>query len=144
MNNSNIDDFDMMKEECTRRYKYLKATIEPFWNRFSQEYMNNLSEHQTYNRRKYHSLNKLIVDDMVIIKDDDKLPRLQWKKRIMQELITARDNNVRGAVVRVIDNKGKLITLKRDCKRLIPLELAENITEDDSKRTAAVNAGIIR
>ena len=60
-------------------------------------------------------LNKHIVDDMVIIKDDDKLPRLRWKKGVIQELITGRDNNVRGAVVRVIDNKGKIITLKRDC-----------------------------
>ena len=32
--------------ECTRRYKYLKTTIEHFWNRFSQEYMNNLHGHQ--------------------------------------------------------------------------------------------------
>ena len=74
--------------------------------------MNNLREHQTYNRKKYHSFNKLIVDNMVIIKDDDRLPRLRWKKGVMQELITGRDNNVRGAVVRVIDNKGKVITLK--------------------------------
>ena len=51
---------------------------------------------------------------------------------------------MRGAVVRVIDNKGKVITLKRDCKRLIPLELTKNITEDDSKSTAAVSADIIR
>ena len=71
---------------------------------------------------------------MVIIKDDDKLPRLQWKKDVIQELIIGRDHNVRGAVVHVIDNKGKIITLERDCKRLIPLELVKNITEDDSKR----------
>ena len=32
MKNSNIDDFDMKKGECTRRYKYLKTTIEHFWN----------------------------------------------------------------------------------------------------------------
>ena len=38
MNNSNIDDFDMTKDECTRRYKCLKTTIEHFLNRFSQEY----------------------------------------------------------------------------------------------------------
>ena len=74
--------------------------------------MNNLREHQTYNRKKYDSFNKLIVDNMVIIKDDDRLPRLRWKKGVMQELITGRDNNVRGAVVRVIDNKGKVINLK--------------------------------
>ena len=114
-------------------------TIGHFWNRFSQEYMNNLREHQTYNRRKYDSFNKLIVGDMVIIKGNNKLPRLQWKKDVIQELITGRDNNVRGAVARVIAKKGKIITLKRDCKRLIPLELAKNITEDDSKRTATVS-----
>ena len=74
--------------------------------------MNNLREHQTYNKRKYNLSNKLIVDDMVIIKDDDKLCRFCWKKDVIQELITGRDNNVRGAVVRVIDNKGKIITLK--------------------------------
>ena len=72
--------------------------------------MNNLREHQTYNRRKYNLLNKLIVDDMVIIKDD-KLCRFCWKKDVIQGLITGRDNNERGAV-RVIDNKGKIITLK--------------------------------
>ena len=26
ISNSNIDDFDIMKDECTRRYKYLKTT----------------------------------------------------------------------------------------------------------------------
>ena len=77
VNNSNIGNFDMTKDECTRRYKYLKTTVEHFWNRFSQEYMNNLREHQIYNRRKYDSFNKLIVNDMVIIKDDHKVPRLQ-------------------------------------------------------------------
>ena len=70
----------MTKDECTRHYKNLKATIENFLNRFSQEYLNNLREHQTYSRRKNDSFNKLIVDDMVIDKDNDELPRFQWKK----------------------------------------------------------------
>ena len=46
-NNSNIDNFDMTKDECTRLYKYLKTTVEHFCNRFSQQYMNNLRECQT-------------------------------------------------------------------------------------------------
>ena len=62
MGNLNIDDFDKTKDECTRRCKYLKTTIENFWDRFSQEYMNNLREHQSHNRRKYDSFNKLIVN----------------------------------------------------------------------------------
>ena len=34
--------------------------------------------------------------------------------------------------------------MKRHCKRFIALELAKNITDDDSKRTSAVDADIIR
>ena len=44
---------------------------------------------------------------MMIIKGDDKLPRIRWKKGVIQELVTCRDNNVREAVVCVIDNKKK-------------------------------------
>ena len=62
----------------------------------------------------------------------------------MQEVITGRGHNVRGTVDCVVVDKRKIITLKRDSKRLIPLGLAKNITEDDSKRTVAVNADIIR
>ena len=144
MSNSNIDDFDMTTDKCTRCYEYLKTTIEQFWNRFSQEYITNLRKRQTYNRIKYDSFNKLIVDDKVIIKDNGKLTRLQWKKGVLQELITDRDNNVRGVVVRVTGNEGKIITLERDCKYLIPLELVKNITENDSSRRAAVNLDIIQ
>ena len=69
--------------------------------------MNNVGEYQSYNSRKYDFFNKLIVDDMVITKENDNLPRLRWKKVVIEELMTGRDNNVRGAVVRVIHNKEK-------------------------------------
>ena len=52
VNNSNIGDFNMMKDECTRCYKYLEMTAENFWNQFSQEYMKILREHQISNRGK--------------------------------------------------------------------------------------------
>ena len=52
---------------------------------------------------------------------------------------------MRGAVVRVIDNKEKIITLRRDYKCLKPCEkYAKNITEDNLKRTVAVDADIFR
>ena len=107
--------------------------------------MNNVREYQSYNSRKYDFFNKLIVDDMVITKDNDNLPRLRRKKSVTEELITGRDNNVRWAVVRVIDNKEKIITLRRDYKCLKPCEkYAKNITEDNLKRTVAVDADIFR
>ena len=50
-----------------------------------------------------------VVDNMVIIKGDDKLWRIRWKKGVMQELITGRDNIIRGTVVFVIDSRSKNI-----------------------------------
>ena len=107
--------------------------------------MNNVRKYQSYNSRKYDFFNKLIVDDMVITKDNDNLPRLRRKKGVSEELITGRDNNVRGAVVRVIDNKEKIVTLRRDYKCLKPCEkYAKNITEDNLKRTVAADADLVR
>ena len=31
MSNANIDYFDITKDECTRRCKHLKTTVEHFW-----------------------------------------------------------------------------------------------------------------
>ena len=107
--------------------------------------MNNVRKYQSYNSRKYDFFNKLIVDDMVITKDNDNLPRLRRKKGVTEELITGRDNNVRWAVVRVIDNKEKIITLRRDYKCLKPCKkYAKNITEDNLKRTVAADADLVR
>ena len=53
----------MTKDECTRLYKYLKTTVEHFWNQFSQEYMNNLREHQIYNRRRKYDSTAVICCD---------------------------------------------------------------------------------
>ena len=79
LQHSNYSNSSYYRTKFTRKYKQFKyrffgydrgrMSIEHLWNRFSQEYMNNLRKHQTYNRRKHNSLNKLIVDDMVIIKD---------------------------------------------------------------------------
>ena len=71
-------------------------------------------------------------NDTVIIKDNGKSRRLQWKKGTLPELIIDRSNNVRGAVVSVFDNNNKKITLKEDYNLLIPLKLARNITDNDS------------
>ena len=37
MSNSNINDFDMTKNECTRNYKSLKTTIEHFLEQISDD-----------------------------------------------------------------------------------------------------------
>ena len=84
---------------------------------------------------------------MVLIKDNELLPRNQWRKGVVHELIVGSDNQVRDAVLRVMLN-GKFNYIKRDVKCLIPFELEnENDVDDDlvrARRNAAVNADAFR
>ena len=61
----------------------------------------------------------------MIIKDDDRKPRIKWKKGRVNELIYGRDGIVRGAMIKTITN-GKAITIRRSLQRLIPLEVNES------------------
>ena len=89
-------------------------------------------------------MNKLFVNDMVLIKDDEKQPRLQWKKGVIEELIVGRDEKIRGAVIRTMSRDGTKILIKRDIKRLIPFELPKEINDNFGKRESVLNADLVR
>ena len=67
----------------------------------------------------------------------------RWRKGVIPELITGREHDVRGAGIRDIGNKAKIITLKKDCKCLILLELEKNMTDNYLNCAAAVDTNII-
>ena len=100
-----------------------------------------------YNFRKYSNAEKLVLNDMVRIKDDDITPRSKWEKGVVDELIKGSDGKVRGAKLRVCTKDGKINLIKRGIKRLIPLELLlhEVGTRDrPNRRNAAANADLMR
>ena len=66
---------------------------------------------------------------MVIIKDDDNLPRNRWKKGVINEPIVGKDCEVRGAIIRVCGKN----TLKRPIQRLILLELLREDCEKNER-----------
>ena len=53
-----MDDFDddyeleQTHEECTRRVKYLQTLLTQYWNKFHNDYLNELRETQLYNKKK--------------------------------------------------------------------------------------------
>ena len=75
-----------------------------------------------YNYRRYSDVEKLVLNNIVLIKDDDITPRNKWKN-VIDELIKAIDGKVRGATLRVCTKDNKINLIKRDIKRLISLEL---------------------
>ena len=133
----------------TRR-KYLH-----FWKRWSKEYGTELRNLHRQRRRQEGSIS-LSVGDVVTLFEDN-LPRSQWRLGRVEQLIPGTDDNVRAAVVKVITKTGRAMTVKRQVQRLFPLEVRENVTNDEqasderrqngvrrTRREAALNADCIR
>ena len=140
--------------EVTSQMRYLQTLVNSFWNRKNDE------KHH-YNGKKKYGETKLFENDVVLIKDDDKLPRNKWKMAKIENVITGNDGEIRGAVLKVCAN-GKCNLITRPIQRLIPFEIVETDNNDKvdtvevienstnsqektrSKRVAALNADLKR
>ena len=61
---------------------------------------------------------------MVLIDDDEYVPRLKWKRGVVDELIKGKDGKVRGVSLRVFKD-GKISYRKRPIQRLVPFEVGD-------------------
>ena len=138
----------------TRR-KYLRLLLDHFWKRWSKEYVTELRNLHRQRRRPEGSIS-LSVGDVVTLFEDN-LPRSQWRLGRVEQLIPGTDDNVRAAVVKVITKTGRAMTVKRPVQRLFPLEVREDVTNDEqasderrqngvrrTRREATLNADCIR
>ena len=65
-----IKNDDYSNEHLNNRYRYLQSIIEHYWKRFCKEYLLELLEHHLYNhKRNYDEFCKLLVGDVVLIKE---------------------------------------------------------------------------
>ena len=98
--------------KCKKRYNHLLKLINDLWKRFNKEYLCELRKQQMYNYRSYSDAEKLVVIDMVLIKDDDITPQNQWKKGEIDELIKVGDGKVKGATLHVCTKDSKINFIK--------------------------------
>ena len=77
--------------------------------------------------------NKLVKGDVVLIRDDNKLPRNQWRLGKIESLVVGNDGNVRGAQLTSISKCGKRTNAFRPVQKLIPLEITNGENIDDNK-----------
>ncbi|CAB4038836.1 Hypothetical predicted protein [Paramuricea clavata] len=68
------------------------------------------------------------VGDVVVIRDDT--PRVSWKIGRVEERITGKDDQVRGAAVKISSKGMKPSKLRRPIQALIPLEINDAENED--------------
>ncbi|XP_065108476.1 uncharacterized protein [Paramisgurnus dabryanus] len=109
---------------ATKRWRRVQYLIEQFWCRWKREYLLNISL-----RQKWHSPQRnLKVNDIVIIKDDN-LPRNHWQLGRVIETVQSSDGLVRRVKVQVGDRKphkkqdppSKPSVIERPIKKLVLL-----------------------
>lgn len=94
-----------------------------FWARWIAEYLPELTRRSKW----FEPVDPLKVDDIVIVCEEDMGTR-NWPKGIVLEVFTAKDGQVRGALVQV---KGKL--MRRPASKLAKIDI-RNSGEDQELR----------
>ena len=117
-------------EKLNNRYKYLRKILEHYRNRFFKEYLTELHQHHLYTRGKgnYDEYCRLLLGDVVLIKDDS-LKQNFWSKGKVEKLIVGKDGEVRGALLKVINND-KVSYINRPVQKIVPLEVRKEEYEE--------------
>ena len=148
----NYEVFEINGEEMRRNTSTFRNVINHFLKRFMRDYMLALQERNSYQQRKSNNPCVLNVNNIVLVKSDS-TPRLSLRKGKVEKLTYGDDNLVRGADVRVYQDKlGKTIVIRRPLQLLGPLEGTNIIHNDNEKnepadeqprRLASLNADLI-
>ena len=80
-----------------------------------------------YRSKKQSGLScELEIGDIVLIKEDFKVPRNMWKLGKAVELVKGRDGNTRAAKLLTASNSGLQQNCYRPVQKLIPFEIVKN------------------
>ena len=114
---------------------HVKTVIQHFMKRFEDEYLLALQERHSYQQNKYNNVNSLRLNDIVLVKEDNKA-RLSWRKGRVIKLLIGNDKRIRGAELRVYQ-KGieKTTNIRRPLQHLVPLEIHNHDITDSSITT---------
>ena len=113
--------------------------IQHFWQRWKREYLVNISEFHR-SRKDSTRTSPIQVGDIVSIRDESQLQRGLWSMGKVEQLVTGRDGNVRGARVLHVKN-GKRSLIERSLQKLFPLEIWCADTEEDKVKSARGGEG---
>ena len=128
-----VNNLNFREENLTKRKQYLSTVLQHFWRRWSQEYVTSLREYSHATKNTGTSVPN--VGDVVIV-FDDKQPRQLWKLGRIVELVKSRDDEIRGAKVKLSKTKN---IIGRPVNRLYPVEVFINAKKDDDQTNEIVH-----
>ena len=114
------EDVEDSSKGLNKRMKYLSLKLDHFWKRWKREYLSELREHHKRNVTKGGAI--VQIRDVVIVVEEGVLGG-KWILGKVEELITGKDREIRGAKVKVLTKKGKPMYLNRPVQKLYPLEV---------------------
>ena len=112
--------------EMNKRMKHLNFTLEQFWTRWKREYLLELRECHRYGNTNGRG-EEIKIGDIVVVHDSEK-KRGFWKLGVVERVITGKDENSRGAEVRVHKKGHRSTLLRRPVQRLYPIEASCHTT----------------
>ena len=162
---------DKQTEGCEDQIKKLESELEDLKIEYEEELQAEIEANQSemeetkrdmltatqvsnlgkYIKKECHKMKKgsrsVIEEGEVVILKEAGRPRSQWRLGKVSKLLTAKDGQTRGVEVQVVDNKGKMMTLKRAIELLHPLEIREekeDVEEEivDSARNGDQEEGV--
>ena len=77
---------------------HLNLLLQPFWKRWSGEYLTELRDAHRYSASPRSSNKEITIGDIVLV-HDKKHPRAFWKLGKVEKLIKGQDGNVGSAVI---------------------------------------------
>ena len=113
-------------EVLTRRMRYLSATLDRFWKRWTNEYLLGLRESHYYCNKRRSGSTQISVGDIVVLHDENR-PRGFWKLGKVEETIPGKDGLVRSAVIRVFTGGKRSKLFRRPIQLLYPIELNSHV-----------------
>ena len=111
---------EVSSKGLNRRMKYLSLKLDHFWKRWKREYLSELREHHKRNVTKGGAI--VEIGDMVSVTVEG-VSRGKWRLGKVEELITGKDGEIRGAKVKVLTKKGRPMYLNG------PVQTRQTVTE---------------
>lgn len=124
------DDVTVTHEQLNKQMRHLNVVLNQFWKRWQREYLLELREAHRYTSSN-SGASAVSIGDIVLVHDDK--PRGFWRLARIKNVITGKDGQIRGAILRVSSEKGHSTTLQRPLQRLYPLEIDCYVKEPEGE-----------
>ena len=129
------EDYIATPETLSKRVQFLRRMVDGFWDRWRKEYLMELrSAHASRTKSSRHG-GRVRRGDVVVVHDDNQ-KRGFWRLGLVEDLLPGRDEQIRGARVRVsVPGRGTTIW-RRPVERLYPLEVS-NAADLDTRESVS-------